>query len=124
MKCLKRNKRPFYYALFKDNEAIKDAEGNETGEKRMVYYEPVSAEGSISFDSEAHAERFGTSLQYDGVIALDDTSCPIDENTVLFINVQPERNEEGEILYDFIVSKVVPSLNSFLVAIKSVEAKK
>lgn len=124
MRCLERNKRLFHYALFKNYEAIKDDEGNETGEKRIVYSEPVSAKGNISFDGEAHAERFGTSLQYDGVIALDDTNSPIDENTVLFINVQPERNEDGELLYDFIVSKVVPSLNSLLVAVMSVESKK
>lgn len=124
MKCLERNKSDFYYALFKNYEAIKDAEGNETGEKRIVYSSPVKTKGNISFDSEAHAERFGTSLQYDAVIALDNKNCPIDENTVFFINVQPQRNEEGELLYDFIASKVVPSLNSLLIAVKSVEAKK
>lgn len=123
MRCLERNKIPFHYALFKEYEAIKDEEGNETGEKRIIYHEPMCAKGNISFDGEAHAERFGTSLQFDGVIALDNISCPIDENTVLFINVKPERDEEGEWLFDFLVSKVVPSLNSVLIAIRSVESK-
>lgn len=123
MRCLQRNKIPFHYALFKEYEPIKDEEGNETGEKRILYYEPVCAKGNISFDGEAHAERFGTSIQYDGVIAIDNTSCPIDENTVLFIKVRPERNEEGDWLFDFIVSKVVSSLNSLLIAVKSVETK-
>lgn len=124
MKCLERNKKSFHYALFQDYEAIKDEEGNETGEKRIVYSDPIHIKGNISFDGEAHAERFGTSLQYDGVITLDDTNCFIDENTVLFINVPPQINDEGEFLYDFIVSKVVPSLNSLIIAIKSVERKK
>lgn len=123
MKCLKRNKTPFHYALFKEYESIKDEDGNETGEKKILYHEPILAKGNISFDSEAHAERFGTSLQYDGVIALEDTNCPIDENTILFIKVSPEKDEDGEWVFDFIVSKVVPSLNSLLIAIRSVESR-
>lgn len=124
MRCLKRNQRPFHYALFEKYEAIKDEEGNETGEKRIIYREPVCAKGNISFSGEAHRESFGTTLQYDGVIALDTADCPIDENTVLFIKVKPEKDAEGEWLYDFIVSKVIPSLNSTLIAVKSVESKK
>ncbi len=124
MRCLKRNQRPFHYALFEKYEAIKDEEGNETGEKRIIYREPVCAKGNISFDGEAHRENFGTSLQYDGVIALDNVNCPIDENTVLFIKVRPSRDEEGEWLYDFLVAKVIPSLNSVLIAVKSVESKR
>lgn len=124
MKCLERNKSPFYYALFKEYESITDEEGNETGEKKIIYHEPILAKGNISFDGEAHAERFGTSLQFDGVIALDDVNCTIDENTVLFINVEPKKGEDGEWLFDCIVSKVVPSLNSLLIAFRSVEVIK
>lgn len=124
MRGLKRNQRAFYYALFEKDEAVKDEDGNETGEKKLLYREPMCAKGNISFSGEAHREIFGTTMQYDGVIALDTADCPIDENTVLFIKVRPIKDEEGEWLYDFIVSKVIPSLNSTLIAVKSVERKR
>ncbi len=124
MRGLKRNQKSFHFALFEKSEAVKDEEGNDTGEKRLIYREPVCARGNVSFSGEAHRESFGTTVQYDGVIALDTADCPIDENTVLFINVKPTKDSDGEWRYDFIVSKVIPSLNSTLIAVKSVESRK
>ena len=124
MRCLERNKRRFHYALFRKYEPLKDEEGNETGEKKNVYYEPVCAKGNISFDGEAYTDRFGTSIKIDGVITLECAHCPIDENTILFIKIPPDKDEEGEWLFDFVVSKVIPSLNSTLIAIESVEKRK
>ena len=79
MKCLERNKTEFYYALFVDDEPGKDEYGNESGEPRIIYSEPVLAKANISpATGVSQVEQFGKDLKYDKVIVLDDTDCPID----------------------------------------------
>lgn len=115
MKCLNRNKVPFYYALF----LRKEQSGN--GYK-PVYGEAVASRANISrATGNASVEQFGTNIEYDRVIYLDDVNCPIDENTILFIDVEPERNDNGDYIYDYIVKKVSRSLNSVSIAISKVK---
>lgn len=38
------------------------------------------------------------------MIVTDDLSCPIDENTVLFIDKEPQYDEDGKPLYDYMVA--------------------
>ncbi len=54
------------------------------------------------------------------MIVLDDITCPIDENSVLFVDKQPEKDDEGNLLFDYIVKKVARSLNSVSIAISKV----
>lgn len=122
MKCLERNKSTFHYCLFKEKEPILDANGNKTGEYRLIYEDPVEMKANISpATGESQVEQFGTSLQYDKVIVIDDTACPIDENTVLFVDSQPSFNNDGTPLFDYIVKKVAESLNSISIAISKVK---
>ena len=122
MKCLERNKTDFYYALFVDNEPGKDEYGNESGEPRIIYSEPVLAKANISpATGVSQVEQFGKELKYDKVIVLDDITCPIDENSVLFVDKQPEKDDDGNLLFDYIVKKVARSLNSVSIAISKVE---
>ena len=81
---------------------------------------------------------------YDKVIVTDDLDCPIDENSVLFIDKQPEftnvvtyeyvttTNNGQETsawvvktvavpVHDYIVRRVAKSLNSISIAIRRVE---
>lgn len=122
MRCLKRNKTNFYYCLYSSKEAILDEYGNLTGEYKINYQNAVSLKANISpARGEAQAEQFGNSLTYDKVIVLEDIDCPIDENTVLFIDKDPEYDADSQPLYDYIVKKVAKSLNSVSIAISKVD---
>ena len=65
-------------------------------------------------------EQFGNFISYDKVIVTDDLTCPIDENTVLFIDKSPEYDDDGNPLYDYIVKRVARSLNSISYAVSKV----
>lgn len=115
MRCLKRNKRPFYFAPYLRKEKYGHT-------YRLIYGDAVRLMGNISASKgTAETEQFGINLDYDKVIVLDDPECPIKENSILFINIEPNRNGEGDYIYDYIVKKVAPSLNSVSIAIKRVD---
>lgn len=117
MKVMERNKRTFWYCLYDRKEPIIDEDGNETGEEQIVYKPAQSLRANISAASgSSQVEQFGNLAGYDKVIVLDNTSCPIDENTVLFIDKEPEYGEDGNPLYDYRVKRVAKSLNSVSIA--------
>lgn len=117
MKVIERNKRTFWYCLYDRKEPIIDEDGNETGEEQIVYKPVQSLRANISAASgSSQVEQFGNLAGYDKVIVLDDTSCPIDENTVLFIDKEPEYDGDGKPLYDYMVKRVAKSLNSVSIA--------
>lgn len=122
MKCLHRNKRKFFYALFREKIAIKDEYGNDSGEYKVVYDSPVEMSANVSAATgEAQVEQFGNSLLYDKVIITDDTNCPIDEHSVLCIDTPPSYDKDGNLIYDYIVKKVAKSLNTVSFAVSKVE---
>ena len=117
MKVMERNKRTFWYCLYSHKEPIIDEDGNETGGEQIVYKTAQSLRANISAASgSSQVEQFGNLAGYDKVIVLDDTSCPIDENTVLFIDKEPEHGEDGTLMYDYRVKRVAKSLNSVSIA--------
>lgn len=122
MRCLHRNKRRFYYALFKEKVAIKDEYGNDSGEYRVVYQTPVEMKANISAATgEAQVEQFGNSLLYDKVIITDELDCPVDEHSVLCIDSPPSYDNDGNLIFDYIVKKVAKSINTISFAVSKVE---
>ncbi len=137
MKCLERNKQTFYYCLFKEKIPILDEYANETGQEIVVYEDPVMLRASISPASgQSITEQFGNLENYDKVIVTDWMDCPIDENSVLFIDKAPEfteveYNEETAIttveaniqipVYDYVVRRVAKSLNVIRIAVSKVK---
>ena len=163
MRCLKRNQVPFWYCLYRNdrvhgdtaivNEAVSgisvindgerninyivDEYGNETGERILNYAPPVRMMANISpATGQAQTEQFGNLESYDKVIVTDDVNCPIDEHTVLFLEVEPvyssvtTHEQEGTKWvektylvpkYDYIVKRVAKSLNSVSIAVRKVE---
>ena len=137
MKCLHRNKRPFYYCLYKGEIEILDEYGNLSGEKIVTYEDDVMEMANISTATgQSNTEQFGNLENYDKVIVIDDLDCPIDENSVLFIDKTPEYkdaeyNEQTAItitgatvkvpVYDYIVRRVAKSLNSISIAVSKVK---
>ena len=62
----------------------------------MVYKPAVAMNANISAATgSAQVEQFGNFAGYDKVIVTDDLSCPIDENTVLFIDKEPQYDKDG-----------------------------
>lgn len=121
MKTLKRNQISFWYLLYVEKKDLKDEWGNETGESTIVYAPAVQMKANVSAATGyAQVEQFGNFAGYDKVIVTDDLSCPIDENSVLFIDKEPEYAEDGTPLYDYIVKRVAKSLNSISYAVSKV----
>lgn len=121
MKIMERNKSSYWYLLYDRKEPILDEDGNESGDTRVVYKEAVQRRDNVSAATgTAQVEQFGNFISYDKVIVTDDLTCPIDENTVLFVDKQPEYDDDGNPLYDYIVKCVATSLNSISYAISKV----
>lgn len=118
---MERNKTEFYYSLYVSKESIVDEYGNKSGEYRVIYSEPIKARANISpATGISQTEQFGNSSDYDKVIVIDDTNCPIDENSVLFIDKKPDKDSDGNLLFDYTVKKVARSLNSVSLAVSKV----
>lgn len=137
MRTLKRNHRSFYYCLYKEEIPILDEYGNETGQTIVVYEDEVELSANISqATGQSNTEQFGNLENYDKVIVTDWIDCPIDENSVLFIDKEPEWKDAeynkktaitvtGETVkvpvYDYTVRRVAKSLNSISIAVRKVK---
>ena len=107
MRTLNRNKSPFWYLLYDHKVPAKDEYGNETGEELVVYKPAVAMNANISAATgSAQVEQFGNFAGY--------------ENTVLFIDKEPQYDEDGKPLYDYMVKRVAKSLNSISYAVSKV----
>lgn len=126
MRTLDRNKTQFYYATWLGEGEIIDDEGRHTGEKVPTYsaWTPMSANVS-SAKGRSEAELFGNDVQYDRVIVTDDVNCPIDENTVLAIDIAPNTREKvsDAPVFDYVVTRKSKSLNSVSYAVAKVKTK-
>lgn len=121
MKTMERNKQSFFYLLYDRKEPVTDGDGNETGEETVVYKPAVSFRANVSAATGAsQVEQFGNLTGYDKVIVTDDLTCPIDENSVLFLDKEPEYDGDGKPLYDYMVKRVAKSLNSVSIAVTKV----
>lgn len=98
-----------------------DDYGNETGSPRVLYGEPVEMKANVSQATGiSNTEQFGNLENYDKVIVTDDVNCPIDENSVLFIDKEPEYSLDGDPMYDYTVRRVAKSINSVSIAVRKV----
>ena len=120
MKQMKRNLVPIYYCLYKEKQPILDEEGYETGEQKIVYEKPVKFMCTVSpATGFAQANTFGNLESYDKVLITEDMTCPINENTVLFIDSEPGYRHNKP-TYDYIVRRVAKSLNFIFYAVSKV----
>lgn len=117
MKLLKRNKKTeIYYALYQGEVDCVDEDGFMTGEKTVTYSEPKKMKVNASPSTGATSvEQFGTLTDYDKVLMTDDMNCPIDENSIIWLETQP--SEE----HNYKVKKIAKSLNSIAYAVKKVD---
>ena len=122
MRLLARNCRTIYYCLYSSKTMLTDSNNNETGEYKITYASAVPMEANVSpATGRAAVEMFGNLEGYDKVILTDDVDCPIDENTVLFVDKAPEYDSvSGAPIYDYVVKRVAKSLNSISIAVRKV----
>lgn len=124
MKTLARNMRPFIYCLYAGKEMLTDEYGNETGEYKILFSNPVDAFGNISpATGYSQTEQFGSLENYDNVIVMDNPNTPIDDNTILFIDKDYEEDADGTPIYDYTVRRVARSLNSVSIAVSKVTVR-
>lgn len=123
MKLLKRNLQEIKYALYEGKAVILDDDNYESGEKGVAYSAPVSLECSVSpARGTTMLELFGTMESYDRVIITSDMECPIDEESILFVDVPALSDPAtGAYLYDYVVKRVAKSLNFIAYAISKVD---
>lgn len=122
MRLLRRNARTIHLSYLVDTVEIVNAEGKGTGEYRNVYSDPVSIlanvgtpGGKTGVSGDITHENFGLLSRYERVIALYDKSLPITETTLVWVDKTPR---EGS--HDYEVLRIMPNLNSLLVAVKAV----
>ena len=125
MRNCQRNGKTFWYRLLTSPvSAITDTDGNETGEYETTYGEAVKARANISAAKGVSAlEQFGNLDNYDKVIVTTDMACPIDENTVLYIDTCPCKDKTtGKYnAYDYVVVRVARSWNVISIAVRKVD---
>jgi hypothetical protein len=118
MRSLKRNQQRIYYSNLLKTEAAKDEYGHFTGENVPVYDEKKPLDIYVSANTgDISMEMFGNLSDYDRVMSISGTNCPIDENSLLWIGVSPEEP------HNFIVKRKSVSLNETVYAIAQVTVK-
>ena len=123
MRCVKRNQQYFWYAQYLGNEEI-IIDGNYTGTYEAKYSNPVKMRANISpAVGFSQVEQFGRAINYNKTLVTDDMHCPINEYSVLWIDVDPEVDSAGQatVPYNYTVSSVGRSFWSISYAIKRVE---
>lgn len=122
MKALARNKQTLYYALKTGLTNVNDSNGLYTGEQTPTYGTPVKVEMNISpATGRTVLEWMGIATNYNKVLVTDDMSCPITEDTILWIGVEPTTTTTVNGVsttvnnpHNFLVSRVAKSLNSIV----------
>ncbi len=126
MRLMKRNCRKIYYQLYLGKSPVIDSDGYETGDTQIDYANPVELTCNVSPASgRITQEMFGTMESYDKVILTDQMDCPIDENSVLFVDTIPViQDEELKNNHDYEVKRVAKSLNGIAYAVNKVKVSK
>ena len=131
MRDLQRNQQTFYYALYQGTSDVSDSSGFLTGEKRVIYGNPVEMYANISpADGSASDAIFGKDLQYSKTLVTCNMDCPINEESVLWIGKNPYASQVSgsstiSVLtpYNYTVTRVAKGLNSIVYALRQVDVR-
>lgn len=106
-----------FYKLYEGQEEILDEFGNPTGSYLPIYSDLKSAMLCVSPNKgSSEVEQFGSLEDYDRTATTADTSCEIDEDSVLWVD---GADTDGP--YNYIVKLRAVWKNSVQLAIKRVE---
>lgn len=111
------NCQPVFYKLYEGQEEILDEFGNPTGSYLPIYSDLKSAMLCVSPNKgSSEVEQFGSLEDYDRTATTADTTCEIDEDSVLWVD---GADTDGP--YNYIVKLRAVWKNSVQLAIKRVE---
>lgn len=132
MRQLIREKRGVWFAPFKSKEQVVTEDGMLTGEWRISYGKPQVIYPTVSPRSgNTWGDGFGIGVDCDRTMVIAELGTGIDETCVLWVDVRPKLDEDGEILYedgemvvpyDYLVTMVGESYNFTSVAMKKAGA--
>ena len=115
MSLLECDLRPFWYANYKNRTMLVNDKGLPTGEHSIGYEDPVQAYGTFSENKGTSTVReFGIYVDYDYIVHMECTECPFDENAVIWLNNEPDRDP------DFKVERIAEFPTYTAVAIRQV----
>lgn len=115
MRSLKRNQKTIWYSKLETTTEEYDEYGNLTGENVPVYSEKKPLDIYVSANTgDISSQMFGSLTDYDRIMSISDTDCPIDEDTILWIDTDLDNP------FNFIVKRKSVSLNETVYAIKQV----
>ena len=90
MRNLERNKTTIKYVLYTGFTDEVDSNGLYTGTKIPTYTQPIEIKASVSASrGTTDLDLFGINVPYTHTVIVDDITCPIDENSILYINNKP-----------------------------------
>lgn len=116
MKLCERDMKQFHYGVHHDRTMIADEHGIPAGEYSQEYEEPVEAWGTFSDASGRATEReFGTFIDYDYVIHMEEETCPFDENAAIWL---PGANTDE--VHNAKVVRISESASHTAVAVKKI----
>lgn len=125
MKLMKRNSRMFWYRLaLGEGEPIVDDDGFTTGEGNITYGAPVAMMACINpAEGRVWSEEYGLREDYDKLLIIEDMNCPINEDSVLYIDTAPEYDGQGNVTnsHDYIVQRIAPALNHVKIIARKVK---
>ena len=65
---------------------------------------------------------FGTDITYDRVIQVNGTNTDFDDNTVFFIDKEPEYDEDDQPLFDYTAVRVQTTISHTNIAVSKVRS--
>ena len=122
MKTLLRNRKTVYYALPTGKVKQTDAYGNYTGETVESYADPVKYErlSARNMTGVINSETFGLADAYESSFVTSDMSCPITEDTRLWIDTAPYDKDGNLLPHDHVVKAIIPTINAIRILVDNV----
>ena len=115
MREMEINKQQIYYALYSGMADAVDGSGFKTGEKTKTYTTPTHIRINVSPErGNANRDGFGIDLSYTRTMSTGDLDCPIEEDSILWIGVEPSAP------HNYYVVRKATSLNDIVYAIREV----
>lgn len=116
MRDLARNLSAVRFKTYKGETEIVNKQGFLSGNFRPVYSEVQTAMLCVSANKGAsETSQYGTLLDYDRVMTTSDVNCPIDEDSILWLD-----GVSTDEPWNYIVKRRSQSLNGVSYAIKKV----
>lgn len=117
MRSLRINQQPVFFKLYEGQEEITLPGGISTGQFVPKYSDLKSAMLCVSPNKGvSETEQFGSFEDYDRTMSTADTTCEIDENSVLWVD---GADTDGP--WNYIVTQRAPWKNSISYAIQRVD---